>query len=42
MSEPEPGPFGLRLAAVRRCLLAVSVLHDIDLTLEPAVGTAGG
>src|SRR4051812_42121737 len=30
----QPGPFGLRVAAVRRCLLAVAVLHDVDLSLE--------
>jgi hypothetical protein len=37
----ESGTSGLRLAAARRCLLAVSVLHDIDLSLEPDADSAG-
>src|SRR5947209_4174726 len=35
-------PSGLRDAAVRRCLLAVTVLHDLDLTWDPTPGAGGG
>src|ERR1700712_1825583 len=32
---PAPGqPFGLRAVALRRCLLAVTVLHDLDLSWD--------
>ena len=38
----DAGPYGLRDGAVRRCLLAVSVLHDLDLTWDDAVRSPAG
>ena len=41
MSAPEQ-PFGLRDVALRRCLLAVTVLHDLDLSWDHDPGTEDG
>src|SRR4051812_38201818 len=38
----DAGPYGLRDGAVRRCLLAVSVLHDLDLSWDDAVRSPAG